>query len=123
MSETIQVPLEIQPPQDRPAWANRSLHRVKMGQSAARQELAPQFEENRYSGTPEVRYRPVEPVPEPSSPPQYQPQGVYMENQQQGAPPEFGAIRESLNQPGGPQPLPPDPAQYDFYDPTETARF
>lgn len=46
-----------------------------------------------------------------------------MENQQQGAPPEFGAIRESLNQPGGPQPLPPDPAQYDFYDPTETARF
>jgi hypothetical protein len=90
---------------------------VKLGATMARQaEMAPQFEENRYSGTPEVRWRPVEQPaePEPSSPPQpTQPYQVnYMENQHDN------------QQPGAPQlPQAPDPTQYDFYEPTELARF
>src|SRR5262249_21009304 len=73
MSETIQVPLEIQPPQDRPAWANRSLHRVKMGASlAAAQTPAVEHEaywqQSKYNPERgEFRHRPIESQPKLSN--------------------------------------------------------
>lgn len=116
MSEGIkvQVPIEIpqpqqQPAQEKPAWARKSLHSVRMPRQEV--QLEPQWVNN--GPNVEVRYREVEPQPAQS----YQPQEVnYMQDQFSGQQPQ-----QPAQQPQGPQL--PNPEEYDLYEPMEVVRF
>lgn len=114
-SVTVKVPLGLEQPQpaqpqDRPEWARKSLHAVKM----PRQEVALESEWVQNGPNTEIKWRPAEQRADPplDTPPQSQPyiqqqQGNFMDDQQQ--------------QPGAVQP--PDPMSYDFYDSNDVARF
>lgn len=129
MSEPIkvQVPLEganvnsgpTQPAAEKPQWARKSLHAVRMPRQEV--QLEPQWVTN--GPNTELRWRPVEPGPAAQDQP-YQPQETYAENQhgndQPLNDPTLEHVRQFNAQPG---PARPDPAGYDMYDPADVAAY
>jgi hypothetical protein len=108
-STTIRVPMGLP---ERPAAPARSLHSVRMPTRQVEHEAV--WEPNKYNPEHgEFRWRPVAESPEPEPTPQptqpYQQHEVNMEDQSNGQQPQL--------------PQPPDPMSYDFFDPSETARF
>jgi hypothetical protein len=129
MADTkITVPIEIAQPaqpaqQERPEWARKSLHNVKMGQHVVRETaVEPQWGENP-DGSTRLTWRPPTPEPEPAQPSPLDYARAQLNDLQSGV----NNVMSNPNQISGSDQGEgygvPDPLQFDMWDPEQAADY